>query len=102
VTANVKAITCCLGYQQLATLSSATGLTVPTRDPISGMDVKANFALIVAETQDVRWRDDGTAPTASVGMLLKAGTIFQYDGDLNKIQFIEVTGSAKVNVSYYV
>jgi hypothetical protein len=102
VTANVKAITCCLGYQQLATVSSATGLTVPSRDPISGMDVKANFALIVAETQDVRWRDDGTAPTSSVGMLLKAGTIFQYDGDLNKIQFIEVTGSAKVNISYYV
>jgi hypothetical protein len=102
VTANVKAITCCLGYQQLATVSSATGLTVPARDPISGMDVKANFALIVAETQDVRWRDDGTDPTASVGMLLKAGVIFQYDGDLKKIKFIETTGSAKVNVSYYV
>jgi hypothetical protein len=102
VTANVKAITCCLGYQQLGTLTSATGLTVPARDPISGMDVKANFALIVAETQDVRWRDDGTDPTSSVGMLLKAGVIFQYDGDLSKIKFIEVTASAKVNVSYYV
>ncbi len=102
MTANVKAITCCLGYQQLGTLTSATGLTVPARDPISGMDVKANFALIVAETQDVRWRDDGTDPTSSVGMLLKAGVIFQYDGDLSKIKFIEVTASAKVNVSYYV
>jgi hypothetical protein len=102
VTANVKAITCCLGYQQLATLSSAVGLTVPARDPLTGMDMKANFALIVAETQDVRWRDDGTDPTASVGMLLKAGVIFQYDGDLKKIKFIETTGSAKVNVSYYV
>ncbi len=102
MTANVKAITCCLGYQQLATLSSAVGLTVPARDPLTGMDMKANFALIVAETQDVRWRDDGTDPTASVGMLLKAGVIFQYDGDLKKIKFIETTGSAKVNVSYYV
>jgi len=102
VTANVKAITCCLGYQQLDTLTSAVGLTVPTRDPGSGMNVKANFALIVAETQDVRWRDDGTAPTSTVGMLLKAGVIFQYDGDLSKIKFIETTGSAKVNISYYV
>jgi hypothetical protein len=102
VTANVKAITCCLGYQQLATLTSATGLTVPARDPLTGMDMKANFALIVAETQDVRWRDDGTDPTASVGMLLKAGVIFQYDGDLKKIKFIESTASAKINVSYYV
>ncbi len=102
MTANVKAITCCLGYQQLATLTSATGLTVPARDPLTGMDMKANFALIVAETQDVRWRDDGTDPTASVGMLLKAGVIFQYDGDLKKIKFIESTASAKINVSYYV
>jgi hypothetical protein len=102
VTANVKAITCCLGYEQLYPISSATGFTVPPRDPISGMDVKANFALIVAEAQDVRWLDNGQTPTASYGMLLKAGTIFQYDGDLNKIKFIEVTSGAKVNVSYYV
>jgi hypothetical protein len=66
------------------------------------MNVKANFALIVAETQDVRWRDDGTAPTSTVGMLLKAGVIFQYDGDLSKIKFIETASSAKVNISYYV
>ncbi len=102
MTANVKAITCCLGYQQLDNVSTATGLIVPARDPISGMNVKANFALIVAETQDVRWLDNGEAPTASRGMLLKAGVIFQYDGDLSKIKFIETTGSAKVNISYYV
>ena len=102
MTANVKAITSCMGYQQLDSLSSAAGLTVPSRDPTSGMTTKANFALIVAETQDVRWRDDGTAPTSTVGMLLKTGVIFQYDGDLSKIKFIETAGSAKVNVSYYV
>lgn len=102
MTANVKAITSCMGYQQLDSLSSAAGLTVPSRDPTSGMTTKANFALIVAEAQDVRWRDDGTAPTSTVGMLLKTGVIFQYDGDLSKIKFIETAGSAKVNVSYYV
>lgn len=102
MTANVKAITSCMGYQQLDSLSSATGLLVPSRDPTSGMTTKANFALIVAEAQDVRWRDDGTAPTATIGMLLKTGVIFQYDGDLSKIKFIETAGSAKVNVSYYV
>ena len=102
MTANVKAITSCMGYQQLDSLSSATGLLVPSRDPTSGMTTKANFALIVAEAQDVRWRDDGTDPTATIGMLLKTGVIFQYDGDLSKIKFIETAGSAKVNVSYYV
>lgn len=101
MTMNVKGITTCMGYQQLDTVSSATGLTVPPRTP-DGMTAKANFALIVAETQNVRWRDDGIDPTASVGMLLVAGTPLQYDGDLNKIKFIETTASAKVNVSYYV
>jgi hypothetical protein len=101
MTMNVKGITTCMGYQQLGTLSSATGLTVPVRTP-DGMSAKANFALIVAETQNVRWRDDGVDPTASVGMLLVAGIPFQYDGDLSKIKFIETTASAKLNVSYYV
>lgn len=99
---NVKAITSCLGYQQLATLSSATGLTVPSIDPNTGLTVKANFALITPEAQAVRWRDDGTDPTASVGMPLAAGVTLQYDGDLSKIKFIEQTGGAKVNISYYV
>jgi hypothetical protein len=101
MTMNVKGITTCMGYQQLSSLSSATGLTVPTQTP-NGSATKANFAIIVAETQNVRWRDDGTDPTASVGMLLVAGVPFQYDGDLSRIKFIETPASAKVNVSYYV
>jgi hypothetical protein len=101
MTMNVKGITTCMGYQQLSSLSSAAGLTVPTQTP-NGSATKANFAIIVAETQNVRWRDDGTDPTASVGMLLVAGVPFQYDGDLSRIKFIETTASAKVNVSYYV
>jgi hypothetical protein len=90
-----------MGYQPITDLSSAVGLTVPVRTP-DGMSTKANFALIVAETQNVRWRDDGTDPTASVGMLLVAGVPFQYDGDLSRIKFIETTASAKLNISYYV
>lgn len=101
MTANVKAITTCMGYQQISDLSSAVGLTVPTLTP-NGSNTKANFALIIAETQNVRWRDDGVAPTASVGMLLVAGVPLQYDGDLSKIKFIEATASAKLNISYYV
>lgn len=98
----LKAITSCLGYQQLETLSASTGLTVPTRDPSTGLTAKANFALITPESKGVRWRDDGVAPTASVGMPLAAGVTLQYDGDLTKIRFIEQEASAKLNISYYV
>lgn len=96
----LKAVTSCLGYQQITSLSAATGLTVPTVDS-SGNKQQPTFALIIAETQAVRWRDDGTAPTASVGMPLAVGVPLQYDGDLTKIRFIEQTASAKLNISYY-
>lgn len=99
---NLKAITSCMGYQQISSLSSATGLTVPEVDPVTGLKAMPTIALITPETNTVRWRDDGTNPTASVGMPLAAGVTLQYDGDLKKIKFIEQTASAKINISYYV
>lgn len=81
-----------LGYEQITGLSSAKGLTPPAG---------ARFALIQAESQIVRWRDDGTNPTASVGMMIAATADMVYTGDLSKIKLIEATVSAKVNVSYY-
>lgn len=96
----LKAITSLLGYQQITSLSSATALTVPQKD-IAGLAGSPRIAIITPETQGVRWRDDGVAPTASVGMPLAAGVTLQYDGDLTKIQFIEQTGGAKLNITYY-
>lgn len=81
-----------LGYQQITSLSAATALTVPAG---------ARLALIVAETQAVRFRDDGTNPTASVGIPLSVDVPFPYNGDLRKLRFIEQTASAKLNITYY-
>ena len=88
----LKATTVCLGYQQITSLSSATALTIPQG---------TTLALIVPETQNVRWRDDGTDPTASVGMPIFVGASLSYDGDLNRIRFIESTAGAKLNICYY-
>ena len=96
----VKAITSCLGYQRITSLSGATALTVPQRDA-TGLNAKPTLALIVAETQAVRWRDDGTDPTASAGMPLAVGVTLQYDGDLSRIRFIEQSAGAILNISYY-
>ena len=98
---NLKAITSCLGYQQISTLSSAQNLTVPSVDPNTGLNLMPTIAIITPETNGVRWRDDGVAPTASVGRPLAAGVTLQYDGDLRKIRFIEQTASAKINITYY-
>src|SRR6266481_7072417 len=96
----LKTITSSLGYQQITSVSSSTGLTVPTIDPITGLNVKPTLAIIVAESQAVRWRDDRTAPTATVGMPLAVGDVLIYDGDLNAIRFFEQAASAKLNVVY--
>ena len=97
---NLKAITTRLGYQQITSLSSAAGLTVPSTD-VNGLNARPSIALITPEGQAVRWRDDGVAPTATVGMPLAVGVTLQYDGDLTQIKFIEQTASAKINISYY-
>jgi len=96
----LKAVTSCIGYQQITSLSAATGLTVPALDK-NGNQQQPTFALIIAEDQPVRWRDDGTDPTASVGMVLPVNVPLQYDGDLTRIKFIQTAASAKLNISYY-
>lgn len=83
-----------LGYQQIvtATLATATPLTAPAG---------ATVAYIVVEGVDVRWRDDGVAPTATVGMLLPAGATLSYSGSLAVIEFIETAAGSILNISYY-
>jgi hypothetical protein len=88
----LKYTTNCLGYQQITSLSASAALTVPAG---------ATRAIITSEAQGVRWRDDGVAPTASVGMILPVLVTLSYDGDLNRIQFIQQAASAILNVSYY-
>lgn len=80
------------GYQQIVGAAAAVGLTPP---------VGARMATIVVEEQNVRWRDDGVNPTATVGMLLTVGTPLQYTGNLAAIKFIEVAASTTLNIAYY-
>lgn len=61
----------------------------------------ATAVVIVIETADVRWRDDGVAPTSSAGMLTAFGSTLTYQGDLTKIQFIAVSGSPTLDISFY-
>jgi hypothetical protein len=83
-----------LGYQQITSLSGATALTVPAG---------ATYCIVTAESQAVRWRDDGTNPTASVGMPIASGNSYSFNGAANlaALRFIEQTASAILNVSYY-
>jgi hypothetical protein len=50
------------GFQALTVGNTAVGLTVPT---------DARYAILRVITEDIRYRDDGTNPTGTVGMLAK-------------------------------
>lgn len=85
----------CVGFQQISSLAASTGLTVPAT---------ARFCWVQCENANVRFRLDGTAPTASVGQIL-------YDGDpplslenaaaMAAARFIAAGGSPKLNVHYF-
>jgi len=96
----LKSTTFCMGYTQ-QTVDTSTALTVPTVDPTTGSKMQPTLALIVCEAQAVRWRDDGAAPSSTVGMPLAVGVPLPYDGDLTKIRFISQTAGGIINVSYY-
>lgn len=81
-----------IGYQQITSLATATNLTVP-----SG----ATIAVIAVEGAAVRYRDDGTSPTASIGMPLAIGAELIYQSALSAIQFIQQSSGAILNISYY-
>jgi hypothetical protein len=81
------------GYEQITGLSAVKTLTPPAG---------SRYALIGCTTQNVRWRMDGTDPTATVGNLLIAGANPElFDGNLAAMEFIEAAASAVLNVQYF-
>lgn len=80
--------------EQLTSLAGATALT--------NLPKGTSMIMVIPESQAVRWRDDGTDPTAAVGMPLAVGQTLIYTAkDMSRLKFIEQTASAKINVAYY-
>ena len=61
----------------------------------------AKFAEICVEGQSARYTDDGTTPTASIGIPVTVGTCFQYAGPLAAFQIIGQAAGGTIDVSYY-
>lgn len=89
-------------FESISVSSSAIGFTTATwSNPTTGS--AARMALVTIETNPVRWRADGTNPTASVGHLLGAGDGVKVWGatDITSIRFIATGGDATARVTYY-
>lgn len=64
--------------------------------------INVDFALIRCSTAAVNWRDDGVAPTATVGFpMLTTDMPLEYAGNIGGIQFIAQSGLPTLQVSYY-
>lgn len=85
-----------LGFAQVATSGTAAAL--------SSIPAGTERAWIQAESANVRWRADGTSPTASVGMIILSGAHQPLElsiaAGLRTAEFISESGSPKLNITY--
>ncbi|MDE3023032.1 MAG: hypothetical protein KGI54_14485 [Pseudomonadota bacterium] len=72
--------------------TSATTLTVPAG---------VLYANITVEGEGIRWRDDGTNPTATVGQPVPVGAMLTYYANPSNLRIIAQQGTATIDVSYY-
>lgn len=85
------------GYQQITVDDTAGGLALTV--PAGSVRAVCNV-----EAAALRWRDDGTAPTASLGTLQKADTHFELHGPESLKAFRAIkddSTNAVLNISYY-
>ncbi len=85
-----------LGYQRITVLSASAGF--------SNVPDGAELVIVTAETQAVRWRDDGTPPTATIGYPLPLNAELQYSGGkaaIEALRFIEQAASATLHACFY-
>ncbi len=85
---------------QSISLSNSTAVAV--NSTIRG--AKASRLVISVETNSVRFRDDGTAPALTTGVLLTAANSpYVFDGynRTSQLKFQRATGTAKVSILAY-
>lgn len=81
------------GFQEITDLSVALFLEVPDSSVVAVIQNQSDV--------NIRYRDDGTAPTATTGMILYPGETYPYEASIDSIQFIQEESGAKLAVSYY-
>lgn len=64
-----------VAFDQITVAATAIGLTTANVRGYGSNRFAAERAVIIVETAPIRWRDDGTDPTSTVGMIANPGTI---------------------------
>lgn len=97
----------CTDYSTLTVSSTALVMSAAC-SPLMPQNTKG--AIITVETDQIRYRYDGTAPTSSEGHLLNPGDVLTFNSwiapkrdwssILKSIQVIRVTADAKLKISW--
>ncbi len=84
-----------IAFENLTVAGSPVGFT-------AGTFAGAYLAIARVEGAQVRYRTDGTSPSASVGMVADPGDVIIVSGsrDIQDIEFIRTGGSATVNAEF--
>lgn len=86
------------GTYQLSAANTASSAATTS----GGIPPGATSIMMQSEVANVRYRDDGAAATASIGIILPSGgSPVPYAGPLKNLQFIAVTGSPLVDLAFY-
>lgn len=93
-----------LGYGQFAAASidTSTLLSTISVNGVVGIPLGTAFAIITPTAQAIRWRDDGTAPTTTIGYPLAVGAELRYDAKgFPAMRVIGQAANAVLNVTFY-
>lgn len=88
-----------LGYAQIANIDA---VTLVSSAIAAGIPSGTESVWVQPETQSARYRDDGVAPTAVLGMRLLAGTLYQLSvAQFGSMRVIGEAAGGKLNVTFY-
>lgn len=81
-------------------ITVGTGAAVNLTTPPEG----CKEALVICETNNIRFRRDGTDPTSTTGMLLEVGQNILLEGykDIRAFRAIAISATAYISVEYRV
>lgn len=88
-----------LGYAQSGAVDASTLISsLAFGSNPAGIPAGTTLIIIQPQTQAIRWRDDGTAPTAAVGYPLAVGAELRYTGrGMSALRVISQSAGAIVN-----
>lgn len=89
-------------FETITVSNTSIGFTAATAYP-TGSDAPAIMAILTTETNSIRFRSDGIAPTAAVGHLVAASSSIEVCGAqaIRTFRMIRASADATIQATYF-